>query len=126
MKKNFVEGWRDLQGASRAAFDLFACASFDMMPSAAEAVDVIFFEFAAPNVESVGVGASVLLDDVEFQNGPFADFIEPKTLGHAQVRNSGWWRAAGGLLGNWFHSRPSSSRPPVLGDHPPHCLKKIG
>lgn len=36
----------------------------------------------------------------------------------------GGFRYARAGAGIWFHSRPSSSRPPLLGNRPPHCFKK--
>ena len=38
------------------------------------------------------------------------------------ILTAGGWLSA--LSGNWFHSLPSSSLPPVFGERPPHCLKK--
>src|SRR6516164_6789775 len=96
-----------------------------MHTHAAESVDVEFFEAMPAPAERFCVGAAVLFDDIQFENRPLAEFIELESwLGHASVSNSRWRCVVALILGNWFHSRPSSNRPPVLGKRPPHCLKK--
>jgi len=95
-----------------------------MRTRAAEAVDVVLLEPPAGRVKRCGVGASVLLDNIQLETDQAPDFIELKArIGHVLARNSRccWARP---VLGNWFHSRPSSNRPPVFGERPPHCLKK--
>src|ERR1700730_10365121 len=94
------------------------------MPSrSAEPVDVKFFEVLS--AENLRISRAVFLNDVELDLRPIADLVNFKEcVGHAPTCNSYCLDAKRRFAGNWFHSFPSSSLPPVFGERPPHCLKK--
>src|SRR6202040_967450 len=119
-----VERRCDLQRARRTALDGAPGLLRDVNAGTAETVDVIFLEVGGPG-ESLRVGGTVLFDDLELELRPGADRVKPeRKIGHARASNSCWRGEAGNAAGNWFHSSPSSNRPPDLGERPPHCLKK--
>src|SRR5580704_15875322 len=75
--------------------------------------------------ESLRISLSIFLDYFELQLCPIVDLVKFKGRGgNAPTCNSNCLDAERRFAGNWFHSCPSSSLPPVLGERPPHCLKK--
>src|SRR5215208_1146112 len=91
----------------------------------AESVYVVFLQVRLA-LECRRVCSSVFLHNLKLKLGPIADLIELEGEGvfHATTCNSCCFGTARRRPGNWFHSLPSRSRPPALGERPPHCLKK--
>src|ERR1035437_6784393 len=118
--------WRgDFQSPRRTAFNYGAGCLLDVSARPAETVNVVFFQ-AVRLFEGIGVSSTIFSHDLQLQLRPDADLVKFKrTVSHALIIcNSCCWVTLGSSLGNWFHSRPSSSLPPALGERPPHCLKK--
>src|SRR5215472_908135 len=100
-----------------------------MYACAAERIDVEFFQLTALCTGECGrVGRAVFLDDLKLQLRPPADLVELKGADHRQTLagRSSCFIGMRELVGNWLHSLPSRSRPPLFGERPPHCLKKNG
>ena len=92
----------------------------------AERINIIFLEVCALGERLCTCGA-VLFHDLKLELRPLPDLIElEREVGHAAAFVLSDLREASpdDVVGNSFHSRPSRSRPPDLGERPPHCLKK--
>src|SRR4051794_22811259 len=96
-----------------------------MGASPAEAVYIVLFQ-AGITAECPRICRAILLDNFKLEFRPIADLIELEGKGvcHATTCKCCCFGAARRCIGNWFHSLPSSSRPPAFGERPPHCLKK--
>src|SRR5271163_4745100 len=83
-----VERRLDLQRTRRTALNGNLGLLGNVNASAAETVDVIFLEVWGPG-ESLGVGGTVLFDDLELELRPRTDRVKfERKVGHAPASNS--------------------------------------